>query len=150
MNTSDRGLNFITHFEGVRTVRYLDVAGKPTIGVGHLIKEGEAFNEPISMVMVKQLLKIDITEAELAVLKNVTVRLNQHHFDALVSFIFNVGAGAFKKSTLLKKLNAGDYDGAGEEFKRWDKAGGKKVAGLTRRRQYEASLFLSGSYGGIA
>ena len=76
------------------------------------------------------------------VLRLVSAELTQSQFDALVSFTYNLGASALARSTLLKKLNAGDYAGAAEEFERWDKCNGKPLAGLARRRHAEKSLFL--------
>ena len=146
MRTSDDGVAFITKHEGVRLTTYKDVAGYPTIGVGHLILEGEVFDEPLSAQAVFDLLRKDLVVAEDAVLKNVKVELKQHEFDALVSFVFNVGAGAFASSTLLKLLNGEDRDGAAKQFLRWNKAGGKEVAGLSKRRDKERLLFLSGKY----
>ncbi len=87
-----------------------------------------------------------------AVNNAVTVPLNQDQFDALVSFTFNLGEGNLKSSTLLKKVNAGDFAGAAQEFQRWNKAGGKVLPGLTRRRACEALLFQSipdNNYDGI-
>lgn len=89
---------------------------------------------------------------EKAVTRNVTVQLNQDQFDALVSFTFNLGEGNLKQSTLLKKVNAGDFAGAAKEFPRWNKADGKVLAGLVRRRASEALLFQSvpdGNYDGV-
>ena len=88
-------------------------------------------------------LKKDLEKFEKAVNKYVNVEITQSMFDALVSFSFNVGATAFRKSTLLQKLNKGDYDGAADEFLRWNKGGGKVLAGLTKRRKAERQLFLS-------
>ena len=74
---------------------------------------------------------------------SIKVKVTQSQFDAMVSLAYNIGAGAFLKSTLLKKVNAGDFAGAGEQFLRWNKAGGKEVLGLTKRREREKQLFLS-------
>ena len=88
-------------------------------------------------------LRQDVAESERAVNQHVHVPLTQHQFDALVSFVFNLGAGNFRTSTLLKKLNARDYDGAAQEFGRWVQAGGKTLPGLVRRREAESALFLT-------
>ena len=87
------------------------------------------------------LLRHDLEWVESTINKNVKVPLNQNQYDALASFIYNVGAGAFRKSTLLRLLNQGDYTGAAGQFQRWNKAGGKVLRGLTRRRQAEAEKF---------
>jgi len=83
----------------------------------------------------------DVREAEDAINDLCKVSLTQNQFDALVSFVFNVGVGAFKSSTLLRKLNAGDYDGAAGQFPRWNKDNGREIAGLTKRRHLEQSVF---------
>lgn len=142
MNISDAGIELIKKFEGCRLTAYLDSVGILTIGYGHtgsLVVKGLV----ISQAEADELLRTDVQIAERCIDAAVTVPLTQAEFDALCSFVFNLGCGAFKGSTLLKKLNASDYDGAGEEFKRWDKAGGEVLAGLTRRRFAEAELFES-------
>ena len=96
-------------------------------------------------MLVFWILKDDLKTYENYVNKYVKVKLNQNQFDALVSFTFNCGGGALKSSTLLKKLNKGDYTGAANELLRWNKANGKILAGLTRRRQSEKALFLKQS-----
>lgn len=143
MNISNKGISLIESFEGLRLAKYLDVVGKPTIGYGHLILPSESFPAPITEAQAEALLLKDLGISESGVSKSVKVPLNQNQFDALVSFTFNLGVGNLQSSTLLKKLNAGDYAGAADEFLRWNKAGGKEVAGLTRRRAAERSLFLS-------
>ena len=135
------------HFEGVVLHKYDDGVGKITIGIGHAIKPGETFPEKITPEFARELLMKDLQVAKNAILKNVKVPLNQCQFDALGVFIFNVGASAFASSTLLKKLNAGDYEGASKEFIRWNKGRVKGVLvempGLTRRRFAEQKLFNS-------
>lgn len=142
MNTSQAGIDAIKDYEGVRLKAYDDGVGVWTIGVGHTkgVKRGDV----ITMDQVDEFLRADLQEAEAAVRLNVKVPLEQCQFDALVSFVFNLGAGAFKGSTLLKKLNSGDYDGAADELLRWNKAGGRVLAGLTKRRISERIMFLEG------
>jgi lysozyme len=142
---SEKGLSFIALHEGFRSNIYKDAAGLPTIGFGHLLLEGEAekFKNGITKEQGKELLKSDIAEAERYVNSFVKVSLTQSQFDALVSFVFNIGAGNFRKSTLLRKLNESDYDGASSEFLRWVRAGGKVLLGLQRRRAAERKMFLS-------
>lgn len=112
-----------------------------TIGYGHYgsdVKPGMVITEEEA----RKLLRQDIAEAENAVNKNVKVPISQNMFDALVSFTFNVGTGAFQESTLLKKLNAGDYKGAQQEFYKWTKDdSGKVLGGLVHRREKEAEMF---------
>lgn len=143
---SQAGLDAIKAHEGWRPHVYLDQADKPTIGYGHLIKPGEHFTS-ITKDEGERLLNKDIYFAVNAVNDLVNVELNQNQFDALVSFVYNVGRWNFADSTLLEKLNAGDYDGAGQEFKRWNKItrnGVKKVSqGLANRRKAEELLYYA-------
>ena len=96
----------------------------------------------ITEEQAEALLRKDIAWVEDAINTKVVVHLNQNQYDALASLIYNIGAGAFSKSTLLKMLNAGDYKGAAEQFLRWNRQKGKVLNGLTRRRQEERELFL--------
>ncbi len=141
--TGERGLALIKESEGLRLSTYLDAVGKPTIGYGHLIRPGETFNGPISQQQAEALLRKDLVDTEQGIAKAVRVSITQGQFDALASFVFNLGAGRLRSSTLLRKLNAGDYAGAANQFLLWDKAGGKPLKGLTKRRQAERKLFLS-------
>lgn len=140
METSQKGLDFIKQFEGIRKKAYLDSVNIPTIGVGHTGPEVYMGME-ITDEQVDEYLKEDVKEAENAVNKFVEVDLSQDQFDALVSFTFNLGSGNLQQSTLLKKVNAGDTEGASQEFQKWNRAGGKVVVGLTKRRLGEADLF---------
>ena len=141
MKTNQAGLDLIKHFEGVRLKAYLDTGGVPTIGVGHT--KGVKMGQTASEAQVDAWLKEDLAHAEATVLKLVKVKLSDNQFAALSSFVFNLGEGQFAKSTLLRKLNAGDYNGAADEFLRWNKDNGKVIAGLTRRREAERKLFLT-------
>lgn len=145
MNISSQGIGLIIHFEGFRAKAYRDSAGVWTIGFGST--KGVHPGMVISRDQAGIRLYHDVDQAEEAVNRLVTVPLNQSQFDALVSFVYNLGPGALQKSTLLKRLNAGDYPGAAEEFMRWVKAGGKKLTGLVRRRAAERALFLSEEQG---
>lgn len=144
---SDRGVAFIASFEGFRARPYNDPAGHATIGYGHLLHHGGVTNSDrakwgtISQKGGKELLRSDARRFETAVRDLVDVGLNQNQFDALVSFAYNLGSGALAESTLLRKLNKGDYGGARREFSRWVYAGGVRLEGLVRRRKAEASLF---------
>jgi len=137
---SDRGLNMLKNFEGVRYKAYRDAVGVWTIGYGHTKTASPGMS--ITPAEAERLLRQDLERFEQAVRDRVTVPINQNQFDALVSFAFNVGVGAFRKSTLLKLLNQGNYEGAKNEFKRWVHGGGRRLAGLVKRRNQEAELFL--------
>jgi len=139
---SKHGLDFIASFEGCSLTAYWDSLGSVwTIGYGHTggVHKGQVITKQKAL----DLLKSDCSGAASAVNRLVKVAINQNQFDALVSFTFNCGSGALQSSTLLKLLNAGDYKGAANEFPKWNHAGGKVVAGLTRRRNAEKKLFLS-------
>lgn len=141
---SDAGLALTKSFEGLRLTAYQDVAGVLTIGYGHTgpdVKPGMTITEAEADV----LLRADVEEAVATVNRVVTVLISQNQFDALVDFCFNAGSGNFLRSTLLRKLNAGDAAGAAAQFALWNHAGGEVVPGLTLRRRAEANLFLEGS-----
>jgi GH24 family phage-related lysozyme (muramidase)/LysM repeat protein len=136
---SQKGIDLIKSFEGLRTRAYRDPVGVWTIGYGHTggVKPGQV----ISRERAEQLLRADTAWAQAAVRRSVKVPLTQGQFDALTSFTFNLGAGALASSTLVKKLNARDYAGAQKEFGRWVHAGGEVLQGLVRRRAAEAKMF---------
>jgi lysozyme len=138
--TSQRGIDAIKQYEGFSAVSYSDVAGKQTIGYGHLITAGEKLLH-LSEDEAEGLLRADLALAEKAVSDLVLTPLSQCEFDALVSFVFNLGRNAFKNSTMLRLLNKGDLDAAAQQFERWNQAGGNVVAGLTRRRRMERAMF---------
>lgn len=139
MLISNNGINLIKKFEGLELKAYKDSVGILTIGYGHT--HGVKAGDVITGQQADTFLREDAQVAELAVNTNVKVKLTQGQFDALVSFIFNLGAGNFVKSTLLKKLNAGDYAGAADEFGKWVNAGGKPLPGLVKRRAAEKEMF---------
>ncbi|WFY32773.1 lysozyme [Citrobacter braakii] len=149
MQTSEKGIKNIKDFEGCSLTAYPDpgTGGAPwTIGYGWThpvdgkpIKPGMTIKQETA----DRLLKTGLVSYENDVLKMTKVKLTQGQFDALVSFAYNVGSRALSTSTLLRKLNDGDVKGAADEFLRWNKAGGKVLNGLTRRREAERALFLS-------
>ena len=154
MEMSEHGLELLKQWEGFELKQYKDSAGLPTIGVGHLITQSEqasgeivingvpvAYASGLAGAQVLDLLSQDVNPAENAVNNGVKVALNQDQFDALVSFTFNVGAGNFNSSTLLKVLNQGQYDQVPDQLRRWNKAGGKVVQGLVNRRENEIKLW---------
>jgi len=141
MNISLNGVNLIKGFEGYSGTPYQDVVGVWTWGYGHARKHGEDLPESITREGAEELLLKDLEPACKCVNTCVSVPINQNQFDALASFVYNIGCSSFTASTLLKKINASEMDGAENEFLRWNKAGGKVIDGLTRRRQAEAKLF---------
>lgn len=143
MRTSKKGMDFIKKFEGIQLIPYKCAAGVWTVGIGHTPQNDIG---PITEKQAYDLLAYDCLIMENCINKYVKIQLSQTMFDALVAFIFNVGPRAFQNSTLLKEINLNDMDGIKYEWLRWDKANGKPVPGLTRRRKAELSLFLTGNY----
>lgn len=141
MKTSEKGIALINEFEGCRLAAYQDSVGVWTVGFGHTKTAVNGMR--ITQCEADRLLAADVAEHEVFIRKYVTAPINQNQFDALSSFVFNLGGGSLKSSTLLKKLNARDYKGAAAEFDRWCFAGGVKLAGLVRRRKAERELFES-------
>ncbi len=142
MQTSEKGFDLIRKYEGLRFAAYVCPGGKLTIGYGHTgpdVYEGWK----IDAEEANELLEHDVERFERSVNEMVHVPMTQGMFDALISFSFNLGAGSLKGSTLLKKLNADDREAAADEFLKWNKAGGKVLAGLTARRESERELFLA-------
>src|SRR4030095_4711329 len=134
-------IGLIQQFEGYSPFRYRDSAGYWTIGVGHLIRPGERFEEPLLGDAAEKLFQQDLKPKATAVNARVSVPLFQGQFDASVSLVYNIGEGAFAKSTALKKINADRHAEVPAQIKRWNKAGGKVVKGLERRREAEAELY---------
>jgi lysozyme len=145
MQLSAAGLDLIKRFEGFRSHTYLDVAGIATIGYGHRLLPGESFPNGITEASAEQMLASDAHGAEQAVTRLVKVALTQSQFDALVDFCFNLGAGKMAASTLLKDLNEGGFDAAGQQLLRWDHVGPQEIAGLKARREAEFQLWGSES-----
>jgi len=141
MKCSQEGLELIKKFEGCRLEAYRCSANVLTIGYGHT--GGVLETDVITQDVADKLLEQDIEKFEKYVNVNVVVELNQSQFDALVAWTFNLGVGNLRQSTMLKKLNEGDYQSVPSEMKRWNKAGGKTLDGLIRRRKAEGLLFES-------
>ena len=139
-NISETGLNLIKQYEGFRPKAYSCPAGVWTIGYGTTqnVKSGDKITEEQAEQKLNDYIK---TEVEKTIRENVFLPLNQSQTDAIGSFIYNIGPTKFPKSTLLKKLNEWDHEGAAQEFKRWNKANGKVLAGLRNRRAAEEALF---------
>lgn len=140
--TCDEGVDLIKKWEGLRLKPYKDAVGLWTVGYGHLILPQERYGT-LTEEEAEALLRKDLIKAERAVMALVSVDLSDGEFGALVSFVFNLGAGALKSSRLRRVLNEGEYEEAADQFLRWNKAGGRVLKGLTRRRSDERDLFLS-------
>ena len=140
MKTGERGLALIKESEGYSAVPYQCTSGVWTIGYGHT-KNVTRGSLPINREKAEAYLREDLRDAENAIARNVKVKLTQSQFDALVSLIYNIGEGNFKKSTLLKKLNKGNYDAVPEQILVWNKSAGKTIKGLVARRAREATLW---------
>ena len=142
MKMGEKGIDLIKHFEGFRSTVYLCAAGVPTLGFGST--HGITMDSPpITEEEGLELLMLDIAKFERGVNRLIDVPLNQNQFDALTSFAFNLGNGSLQASTLRKKVNREDYEGAADEFPRWVFAGGRKLNGLVKRRYAERALFLA-------
>lgn len=146
MQISQRGIDALKEHEGLRTRAYRDVAGVWTIGYGTIKIKGKPVEAGMTCTLqeAEEWLRDDLAWAQTAVNRLVKVGLTQSMYDALVSFVYNVGESAFARSTMLRKLNTGDYAGAAEQFDRWIFAGGKPVRGLVNRRRVERSMFEEG------
>ena len=140
MKTSIEGLALIKKFEGLELEAYKCAAGVWTIGYGHTkdVQPGDVWSESHA----DHMLEVELEEFEAYINDNVTAPLSQNQFDALVSWVYNLGPANLKASTMLKVLNSGDYEGVPAQIKRWNKAGGKVLEGLIRRREAEALLFV--------
>ena len=146
MKTSAKGLDLIKSFEGFSARPYLCPAGVPTIGYGATYyPDGRRVtmqDRPVSESDASAMLRAMLASYEAGIARYVQVPLTQGQYDALVSFAYNLGLSALKGSTLLRLVNARDYAGAAAQFVRWNRAGGKVLPGLTRRREAERVMFL--------
>lgn len=134
------GLAILKHYESCELEAYLCPNRRWTCGWGET--EGVTRNTKWTQTYADERLEQSLRVREAAIEKLVTVSLTSNQFSSLVSFVYNVGVDAFSKSTLLRLLNKGDYSGASEQFRRWDKAGARILPGLTRRRIAERDLFM--------
>ena len=140
MTIGSKGLELIKSFEGCKLKAYKCPAGVLTVGYG--TTKGVTAGMEINLAMAEKMLRSDIAPLEKTINK-LGINFRQGQFDALVSFMYNLGEGAFAKSTLKKKILAGaDDKEIAEEFKKWNKAGGKVLAGLVKRREAEANLWM--------
>jgi lysozyme len=147
MKISNEGLSLIKKFEGCELTAYKCAAGVWTIGYGHIkdVYEGQT----ITQSEAESMLQHEMEEYEGYINSLVMVPLNQNQFDALVSWVFNLGAGNLRASTLLKVVNLSDMNGVPAQIKRWNKAGGKVLEGLIRRREAEALLWEGKEWEGV-
>ncbi|BET97635.1 lysozyme [Xenorhabdus taiwanensis] len=144
MKISENGINKLKSYEGLKLKAYPDPAtgAAPwTIGYGHT--KGVESGQVITIQQAEEFLHQDLIPIYAAIQQLVKVPLTQGQFDALCSFIFNLGIVNFAHSTLLKKLNTGDYQGAVKEFVKWDRADGRELSALSMRRESEQKTFLS-------
>lgn len=139
MKIGEAGLALIKEFEGCKLIAYQDSVGIWTIGYGSTrdVHKGMIIDATEAEIRLLR----DLEVAEKCVTNSVTVPITSNQADALISFTFNLGCGNLRKSTLLRRLNDGDDEGAANEFTKWDMAGGKVLPGLTRRRLAEQALF---------
>lgn len=141
----DAAVQLAESFEGFSATPYRDPVGVWTIGYGATRdiygKPVTASTPPVDKHMADRMMRRDLLHALRTVENDVQVELTDHERAALTDFVFNLGSGNFESSTLLKKLNAGDHEGAAEQLLRWNRAGGKVLAGLVRRRQAEREEF---------
>ena len=146
LSISQRGVELIKGFEGFKDTAYQDIVGVWTIGYGTTVIGGEKVKKGMTCTEEEacEFLASDVDLYLSEVESHISYDVNQNQVDSIASFIYNLGSSAFIKSTLLKKLNAGDVSGAAAEFMKWNKAGGKEVKGLTRRRKAEQDLFMEG------
>lgn len=141
MRISSEGLALIKRFEGFSAMPYICPAGYRTVGYGHVVKDSDRGEYPLSEEEAEALLLEDVVLAEMAVRRLTDVPLEQRQFDALVSFTFNVGAAALQRSTLRRVVNRGEHESAPRELMRWVYANGRILRGLVARREAEAALY---------
>lgn len=145
MRISDNGIKLIQQFEGIRLTPYKDCVGLYTVGIGTLIGDGkslpDSWNREFTLEECYALLRAELAHIERGIFKYINVQLTQNQFDALCSFVYNLGLGCLQRSTLRAKLNRGNVAGALESWAKYNKAGGKVLKGLDLRRQAEIALF---------
>ena len=150
MKLTEKGINLIKEFEGLRLTAYRDSVGVWTIGYGNTfyedgstVKQGDKITQDRADRLFRSIVNKFADQVRTALTN--PDRISDAQFSAMVSLAYNIGIGAFKGSTLLRKVNANPCDPTiPDEFLRWNKAGGKVLAGLTRRRKAEADLYKNG------
>jgi len=152
MKISEKGLKFLVSLEGCRDTIYKDSVGLDTIGVGHLVKKGEVFEQPMKLEAIYDLLRKDLAPVEEAINRLISVPLTQNQFDALCCLVFNIGigdstaigVGGFTNSTVRKVINRnGSFNEIRGAWLLWKKAGGMVSKGLLSRRFKEIALYGS-------
>jgi len=146
---NENGLNLIKQWEGLRLEAYRDVSGVWTIGYGHTAAAGAPHPKAgmkIDERAAQDILLRDLSQYEQMIAAVIKVPLSDNQFAALVSFCYNIGTGAFIRSTLCKRLNEGDYDAVPQELSKWIHVNGHKIAGLVNRRAAEAGLWARGEF----
>ena len=138
---SERGRRLIQHFEGFRALPYICAGGVHTVGFGHVLTSQEGLTFPIDRAEAEHLFAQDLATVERALMRLVCVPLTTYQWDALCSFVFNVGSGAFQRSRLRRCVNREAHEEVSEHFMKWVWAGGRPHSGLRRRRQAEADLY---------
>jgi lysozyme len=142
MHTSEKGMALIKLFEGLRLTPYECPGGYKTIGYGHVLSKEEAsFIGEITEDQAEDFLFRDIEKVNRSLKRLVTIRLHQNQWDALASFVFNLGAGAFQRSALRRTVNRADHEDVPHQLMKWIWAGGRKQKGLIRRRTAEGMLY---------
>lgn len=145
MRIDQAGIDLLVQDEGLELTSYLDTGGVWTLGIGST----RFFGKPVTRGMkcteeeAYEQCRRDVRDSEDAVTRLVKVPLTQNQFNSLVNFVYNIGEGAFEKSTLLKVLNKGDYAGTAKQFMRWIYDNGKRIEGLKKRRQRTVAMFNS-------
>lgn len=139
METSQNGIDLIKHFEGLELKAYQDAVGVWTIGYGHTkdVQPGYIITEH----QAEEMLKCELSTEYEGYINNLDLDFKQYQFDALVSWVYNLGPANLQASTLLVRLRSGDFWDVPNQIRRWNKAGGKVLTGLVRRRNAEALLF---------
>lgn len=137
------GLALIRQFEGFSATPYRCPGGYLTIGYGHVVRDASAITAPITRQQAVLLLKEDVRQAQLAALRLIHVPLTDGQYDALVSFTFNLGAGALQRSTLRRVVNREAHAEVPDQLRRWVWADGRRLAGLIRRREAEAARYVT-------
>jgi lysozyme len=141
MKINQRGIDLIKKFEGLYLKPYYCPANLKTIGYGHVILPHENFDDGITEDEAEDILKRDLTKFENGLRRLINAPINSNQFSSLCSFSFNLGLGAFQRSTLRMVVNRGEHDRVREQLMRWNRAGGKVLKGLTKRRKAEADLY---------
>lgn len=141
---SDIGIKLIKYFEGYSSTKYVCVGGYSTIGYGHKLKQSESY-EVVDILQAENILNQDLIEVCRGINSMTYPKLLQNQYDAIVSFVFNLGLGAYQRSTLRAKINREEHDLIPHELKKWVYVGAKKSRGLIKRRYIESLIYSEGN-----